>query len=97
MCTKINKAVPSSPNLSPAFAASWNGVPLEDDEITPDKRLFNSLPCLQVSDQDLIDWFCEEKNLITTCIQLFNKNTVSKILWFSADFSKIKDLLAMVG
>jgi len=25
------KIVPSSPNLSPAFAASWNGVPLKGE------------------------------------------------------------------
>lgn len=91
------KVVPSSPNLSPAFAASWNGVPLEDGEARSNERLFNSLPGLQLSDQDLVDWFREEENLITTRIELFDKDTFSKVRWLSANFGKIEDLLATVG
>jgi hypothetical protein len=49
-----------------------------------------------VSDQNLIDGFCEKKNLIATRIKLFDKDTLSKVHWFSANFGKVEDLLAMV-
>jgi hypothetical protein len=98
VCGRTMKVVvPSSPNRSPAFAASWNGVFLEDGEAMPNEGWFNSLPGLQLSNQDLIDWFREEENLITTRIELFDEDTFSKVLWLSPDFGKIENLLATVN
>jgi hypothetical protein len=50
VCKRTTKAVPSSPNLRPAFAASWNGIPLKENEARSNDALFNLLPGPHMSD-----------------------------------------------
>ena len=79
------------------MATSWNGIPLKNSETKVNDRWFNSLPRLQMSDHNFVDWFREEEDLITTRIKLFNKDTLSKVLWLFSNFSEVEDLLAKDG
>lgn len=88
--------VPSSPNLRPALATSWNGILLDNHFVSIEFRLQrnHSLPSSHVLDEDFIQRLTKKEDLVPTSVKLLDEDTLSKVRLRLAHISQIEDLRA---
>lgn len=52
-----------------------------------------SLPLLEMTEKDFIQRLCKEEDFITTGMELFDEDALSKVLRLLANLSEVEDLL----